>query len=614
MAVTAALESVTTAHGTRVLLDAVTLGLSGGDRVGIVGRNGSGKTTLLRVLAGFGPVDSGRVVHTSGLRVALLDQADTLDPAATLGDVVVGSGPAHEWAGDARVRAVLDAFVGGTSAAAYPQGFATPVATMSGGERRRAALAGLLIAEPDLLLLDEPTNHLDVEAIAALAEVLAGWRGTVVFVTHDRWFLDAVATATWEVAAGSVHRYEGGYSAYVLARAERERVAAVTEARRNNLLRKELAWLRRGPPARTSKPQFRIDAANALIADEPPPRDRLALQKVATARLGRQVVDLEDVTLRAGSAASAGPTVLRDATWRLGPGDRVGLLGPNGAGKTTILRLLAGRRSAYEGTLRIGQTVSVAHLTQDLAEIDPSDRVLASLERVHANVEVTRGQTLTAQQLLEGFGFTGDRLFTRLGDLSGGERRRLQLLRLLLDGPNLLLLDEPTNDLDVETLTVLEDLLDTWPGTLVVVSHDRYFLERVCDGLYALTGDGDLRHLPGGVEDYLVLRRDAVAHVAAQPHGSASATVRHTEVATDGADVTPALSGAEVRAARKELQRLDRRLARITEQESRLHDDLAAAATDHQVVLELDTRLRTLAAERADLEEQWLVLAEELES
>ncbi|HSN06007.1 MAG TPA: ABC-F family ATP-binding cassette domain-containing protein, partial [Candidatus Angelobacter sp.] len=494
-----------------------------------------------------------------------------------------------------------------------------------------------LVTDPDLLVLDEPTNHLDVEAVSWLAGHLAPRRGALVAVTHDRWFLDEVASETWEVVDGRVERYDGGYAAYVLAKAERARQAASSEERRQNLLRKELAWLRRGAPARTSKPKFRIDAANVLIADEPPPRDRLALERFATARLGKQVYDLEDLTL--APAPGADPVVTRQ-TWRLGPGDRVGLLGPNGAGKTTILRLL---NAAHDGVLdtsaapdvrqggvRVGQTVSVAYLSQALAEIDPEERVLESLQRQARYVELGKGRTLTAQQLLENFGFTGDRLFTRLGDLSGGERRRLQLLRLLVGGPNVLLLDEPTNDLDVEMLTVLEDLLDTWPGTLVVVSHDRYFLERTTDTLYALLGDGTIRHLPNGVDEYLARRRAAGSDPGAADAGAGGRNGRGGAAAARGGSgpaagtpsaVRPAaadgatsrLTGGDARAARKELTRIERRTERLRAEEDRLHVELAAAATDHERVLALDAELRAVVSEREQLEEEWLELAAALE-
>jgi ATP-binding cassette subfamily F protein uup len=483
---------------------------------------------------------------------------------------------------------------------------------MSGGERRRANLARVLIADPDLLVLDEPTNHLDVEAVTWLAGHLSQRRGSVVAVTHDRWFLDAMATETWEVVNSSVQRYEGGYAAFVLAKAERSRQSAASEDRRQNLLRKELAWLRRGAPARTSKPKFRIDAANALIANEPPPRDRLALEKFATARLGKQVYDLEGITL--APAVGIDP-VLVDQTWRLGPGDRVGLLGPNGAGKTTILRLLS---AAHDGALdsaaapdvraggiRVGQTVSVGHLSQALSEIDPMERVLEALKRESEYVDLGKGGTLTAQQLLENFGFVGDKLHTRLGDLSGGELRRLQLLRLLVGGPNVLLLDEPTNDLDVEMLTVLEDLLDTWPGTLIVVSHDRYFLERTTDNVYGLLGDGKILHLVGGVDEYLE-RRLAAPNTSTKLSSGGSAQ-------TAGAAETPRLSGGDARAARKELTRVERRIQKLDSEETRIHTAMADAATDHALISSLDAELRAVIAERGELEEHWLILAAELD-
>jgi ATP-binding cassette subfamily F protein uup len=606
-----ALENVVKALGTRTLLDGVTVGVTEGSKIGVVGRNGGGKTTFVRVLTGLEPPDTGRVVRINGLTVGVLAQIDDLDDAATVRDVVVGDRPEHEWAGDSRVRDVMAGLLGGVSASAYTSGLDTVVGTMSGGERRRVALAGLLVDDPDLLVLDEPTNHLDVEAVAWLAEHLAPRRGSLVAVTHDRWFLDALATETWEVVDGDVHRYEGGYAAFVLAKAERTRQSAASEERRQNLLRKELAWLRRGPPARTSKPKFRIDAANALIADEPPARDRLALEKFATARLGKQVYDLEDISV---APAPGVAEVLHRQTWRLGPGDRVGLLGPNGAGKTTLLRLLNAAHDGVldtehapdvrHGTIRVGQTVSVAHLTQALDEMDPDDRVLAALQRQAQYVDLGKGRSLTAQQLLENFGFTGDKLSTRIGDLSGGERRRLQMMMLLVGGPNVLLLDEPTNDLDVEMLTVLEDLLDTWPGTLVVVSHDRYFLERTSDALYAMLGDGTLRHLPQGVEEYLQRRRAMDDAAAASPARAGTAT---------SGSAAPALGGGDARALRKELTRIERRSQKLHVEEARLHAALADAATDHQRVLALDAELRVVVDEREQLEDAWLEVAAQLE-
>ena len=577
MANLVALENATVVYGTTAVLDAVSTGVGTGQRIGVVGRNGGGKSTLLRVLAGDQAADGGRVTQAGGTTVGLLSQDDTLDPAWTVREAVVGDLPEHVWAGDARVRDVLAGLLTGVA----PE---RVVGQLSGGERRRVALAALLVRNPQLLLLDEPTNHLDVEGIDWLASWLRQRRGALVVVTHDRWFLDSVCEQTWEVAQGAVHRYDGGYAAYVLARAERERQLAATEDRRRNLLRKELAWLRRGPPARTSKPQFRIDAANALIADEPPPRDTVELQRVAATRLGKDVYDVEHVTVRWGER-----TLLDDVTWRLGPGDRVGLLGPNGAGKSTMLRVLVGEQAPTSGRVKVGATVAPAYLSQEVTELDPTQRVLESVESVATRISLGKGRELTASQLVERLGFPAARQWTPVGDLSGGERRRLQLLRLLVSGANVLLLDEPTNDLDVETLAEMDDVLDGWAGTIVVVSHDRWFLERTCDTLWALPGDGRLRHLPGGVDDYLALRR---------------------RTAQESQPVAVKRSG-DSRAARKELERIERRLDRIRREEQALHQRMAEVATDHEQVLALDEQVRALAAERDQLEEQWLGLAED---
>ncbi|MDM8083274.1 ABC-F family ATP-binding cassette domain-containing protein [Cellulomonas cellasea] len=600
-------DSVSLTLGTRTLLDEVSLGLDDGMRVGVVGPNGAGKSTLLRVLAGIQAPDSGRVTRAGSVRVAVLDQRDELPAGKTVRDLVHGDADEHTWATDPRIRSVHAGLLADLS-------FDDDVATLSGGQRRRVALARLLVRDDEVLALDEPTNHLDVEGVAWLAEHLAEryarGNGALVVVTHDRWFLDAVCTRMWEVNDGGVEGYEGGYAAYVLARAERARTAAVTEEKRQNLLRKELAWLRRGAPARTSKPKFRIDAATELIADEPAPRDQLELTRMATSRLGKDVLDLEDVTLRfdepatADSPAVRGRALLDDVTWRLGPGDRYGIVGVNGAGKTTLLRLLAGRLEPTSGRVKRGKTVQVAELTQDVEDLDElADlRVVEVVEREKRTV-VAGGKELTAAQLVERLGFTKDRARTPVRDLSGGERRRLQLLRLLVGEPNVLLLDEPTNDLDTDTLAALEDLLDGWPGTLIVVSHDRYLLERVCDRQVALLGDGAIRDLPGGVEQYLELRRAApgTARPAAAPSGAPSS-------AAD--DAQPAPSAADQRAARKEVQRVERRLGKIAELEARLHEKMAAQATDHQAVQRLDAELRALAEERDALEELWLAAAE----
>ncbi len=574
------LERVHLAYGLRTLLDEVSLGVSAGERVGVVGRNGGGKTTLLQVLAGRIEPDAGRVTAARGSTVGLLTQRDELEAAATVRHQVLGDRADHEWAADARARDVVTELLAGLD-------LDREVGALSGGERRRTALASLMLTTHDLLVLDEPTNHLDIESVDWLARHLRALPSALVVVTHDRWFLDAVCTRTWEVHDGSVDAYDGGYAAYVLAKAERERQSAATQARRRNLLRKELAWLRRGPPARTSKPKFRIDAATALVADEPAPRDRLELERFAVQRLGKDVLDIERVSLRRGERP-----VLSEATWRLGPGDRVGLVGVNGAGKTSVLRLLDGTLSPSAGTVKRGRTVAIAHLTQDLAEIDPGLRVLEAVEESGRVLTTAKGE-VTASALLERFGFTGERLVTRVGELSGGERRRLQILRLLLTAPNVLLLDEPTNDLDVETLTVLEDHLDSWPGTLVVVSHDRYFLERVCDTIWALPGDGSVRMLPRGVEEYLQL-----------------VTGRRTAPVIKGPAVAPGSSTGDRRAARKQAERLERQIARLDARERELHEQMAAGASDHVELARLTGEASELTAARTDLEDQWLEAAE----
>jgi ATP-binding cassette subfamily F protein uup len=605
-------ERASLALGTARVLDTVSLGVGGGDRIGVVGRNGGGKTTLLRVLAGSLQVDDGRVARTGGLTIGVLTQDDTLPPGATVAQAVLGDLAEHEWASVPAVRDVLTGLLGGLDAPVVG-GMDAAVGPLSGGERRRVALAALLVAGPDLLLLDEPTNHLDVEGVAWLADHLARVSSRpdtgLVVITHDRWFLDAVATRTWEVESGTVHQYDGGYAAYVLARAERERMAGVVAERRDNLLRKELAWLRRGPPARTSKPRFRIDAANALIADEPPPRDDVELMRFATTRLGKDVVDLLDATI------SVGDRVLLDhLTWRLGPGDRIGLVGVNGAGKSTLLRALVGEHPLTAGTRKVGVTVRAAMLTQEVRELDAwrERRVIEAVEDVRSVVRLGRKE-LSASQLAQRLGFTGPRQQTRVGDLSGGERRRLQLTRLLMDEPNLLLLDEPTNDLDIDTLTSLEDVLDGWAGTLVVVSHDRYLLERVCDRQMALLGDGRLRDLPGGVEEYLARRAELVARgegVRAVPGGGAEAVAGGSTGAATPGSQEEGPSPAEVREARKVMARVERQLARLAEREDRIHAAMAEAATDHGRVLELNRELREVVDERELLELEWLEAAD----
>jgi ATP-binding cassette subfamily F protein uup len=583
------LSAVHKGYGTRTVLSDITLGVSAGERIGVVGRNGEGKSTLLRLIAGAEEPDAGVLTRVGGLGIAMLSQGDELREQATIREELVGDRAEHEWAGDRAFREVLGALLGGVELSRFHDGLDTAIGSLSGGERRRVALARLLLGAPELLLLDEPTNHLDVEAIAWLAGHLAARRGAMLVVTHDRWFLDAVCTATWEVADGVIHRYEGGYAAYVLARAERDRQQAAREDRRRQLVRKELVWLRRGPPARTSKPKFRIAAANALIADEPQVRDRTELLRFAAARLGDKVLEADDVSL-----AFDGDTVLHGVTWRLGPGDRVALVGVNGSGKTSLLNILGGELSPTSGAVQRGATVRLAHLAQDTAEIPGELRVLESLEAVRGRATLSDGQEITAGLLCDRFGFRGDRARTLVRDLSGGERRRLQLMRLLMGEPNVLLLDEPTNDLDIDTLTALEDLLDRWPGTLVVVSHDRYFVERVCDDAYSLTAEGGIRHLPGGIDQYLELNRTPAATASTAPRIAAPA-------------------GAVQRAARKEVQRLERALDRHAERERNLHAQMSTSATDHARLGELQAELEASLAEREQLEAAWLEAAASLE-
>ncbi|MCE1179110.1 MAG: ATP-binding cassette domain-containing protein [Micrococcales bacterium] len=594
--------------GTTQVLDEVSLGVGTGERIGIVGRNGGGKTTLLRVLAGSRSVDSGRVTRAGSASLGVLTQTDTLHPEHTVRQAVLGGLAEHEWAGSPRIRDVLTGLLGDTEASAVG-GLDAPVGPMSGGERRRIGLAALLVADPDVLLLDEPTNHLDVEGVAWLAEHLVRHRArpdnALVVITHDRWFLDAVATHTWEVHAGAVVPFEGGYAAYVLAKAERERIAQVTAERRNNLLRKELAWLRRGAPARTSKPRFRIDAANALIEHEPPPRDDVELMRFATTRLGKDVIDLHDASVALGERA-----ILDRVTWLLAPGERIGIVGVNGAGKSTLLRVIAGELPLDSGRRKVGTTVRVGYLSQEVRELERERewRVIEAVEEVR-KFTMLGGKEISASQLATRLGFPGARQRARVGDLSGGERRRLQLLRLLMDEPNVLLLDEPTNDLDIETLTSLEDVLDGWAGTLLVVSHDRYLLERITDRQIALMGDGKLRDLPGGVEQYLTLRHELLASRDSARSGIASVAAAGS--ASAATQSTPnAASPAEQREARKVMQRVEKQLQRLSEREERLHAQMAEAATDHQRVLELNGQLRDVVDEREALELEWLEAAD----
>lgn len=576
-------ERATVGYGTRTLLDAVSLGIDEGDAIGVVGRNGDGKTTLLQILTLTREPDSGRVTHTSGLSVGYLRQSDDFGADTTVRDVIVGGRPDHVWAAEPDTRDVVSHLLADVS-------LDSAVGRLSGGERRRVALAAVLIAGHDVLVLDEPTNHLDVEVIGWLAAHLNRRRAkALVVVSHDRWFLDAVCTGTWEVHDGVIDGYEGGYAAYVLARAERMRLAAGAEARRQNLMRKELAWLRRGPPARTSKPKFRIQAANELIANEPPPRDSLVLQRFATTRLGKDVFDLHRVRLEVGDTV-----VLDKVDWSIGPGARIGLVGVNGTGKTSVLRLLAGELAPTAGTIKRGTTLKIGYLSQALAELDGADRVLDAVEDRRRITQLAGGGEISADTLLRDFGFTGDKLTARVAELSGGERRRLQFLRLLLDEPNVLLLDEPTNDLDIDTLTVIEDYLDGWPGTLIAVTHDRYFLERVSDVTYALTGGGRCELLPGGIEQYLADRAAAASSPApASPTGAQGET-----------------ASARERRTGKEMARIEGQLEKLESRIAKLHESMAEAAADHVRLGELNAELQELLSRKESLEEAWLAAAE----
>jgi ATP-binding cassette subfamily F protein uup len=583
------IEEVSKAFDIRPLLDQVSLGVSEGDRIGIVGRNGSGKSTLMKIIAGVEDPDAGRVTKSNSSRIGILSQVDTASKDATVGDVVIGNREKHEWASDARIREIFTGLFGGFDDHLFERTFAS----LSGGEKRRVGLAKLLIDDLDLILLDEPTNHLDVEGVAWLAEHLNARKDlAVLVVTHDRWFLDAVTDRTWEVVLGKVEEYDGGYSAFVLAKAERARQAGAMDARRNNLIRKELAWLRRGAPARTTKPKFRVDAANELISAEPAPRDSTELLKFALNRLGNTVFELHHAQIQAGEKE-----LIHDLTWNVGPGDRIGIVGINGAGKTTLMRTLAGQLKPTSGKLVTGITVKIAFLTQHLDELDPKWRLLEAVEKVASHVEIGKGKTLSASQLCERLGFDRDAQWTPVGDLSGGERRRLQLTRLLMDSPNVLLLDEPTNDFDIETLTELEDLLDSYGGTLIVISHDRYFLERVCDRFYGLLGDKVLRDLPRGVDQYLEQR--------------AASSAPSTDSSSKEGSVS---SAAQLRQLKKDLTRVERQVAKGKERLAQLKSELEAAAFSPDKLLELSAEIATVESDLVVREEEWLEITLALES
>ena len=599
-------ESLHLEFPTRTIFEGITVGLNEGDRIGIVGRNGDGKSTLMKILAGRLEPDSGRVTVRGGTRIGYLDQSDVLDDDHTVGYAIVGDTPEYEWASQARIRDVISGLVSDLP-------WDAPVSSLSGGQRRRVALASLLAQEWDVLMLDEPTNHLDVEAITWLAGHLKSrWpknAGGLMVVTHDRWFLDEICTDTWEVHDRIVEPFEGGYAAYILQRVERDRQAAAAEAKRQNLMRKELAWLRRGAPARTSKPKFRIDAANALIADVPPVRDTVELKKMAVSRLGKDVVDLENVSVTYDDPSMPGGKrpVLKKVTWRIAPGERTGILGVNGAGKSTLLSLVTGDLKPTEGRVKHGKTVKIATLTQQLDELNEvaNDRVSDVIGRKKRSY-IADGKELSPSQMLERLGFTSAQLSTPVKDLSGGQKRRLQLMLILLDEPNVLILDEPSNDLDTDMLAAMEDLLDTWPGTLLVVSHDRYLMERVTDQQYAVI-DGSFRHLPGGVDEYLALSAAGAGGSAA---GSAQARAASSAQASAEPD-TPKVSGAELRAAQKESGAIERRLAKLAAEQEKLSEQMSAHdASDYAGLAALGKQQQTLQDEIDELEMRWLELSE----
>ena len=577
------IEGVSKAFDIRPLLVDVSLGISEGERIGIVGRNGGGKSTLLKILAGLEEPDAGRVTRANWAKLGSLSQVDSAGAGATVRDVVVGVKKVHEWASDAGVREIFAGLFGGYESSIMDR----PFASLSGGEKRRVGIAKLLIQSLDIVLLDEPTNHLDVEGVAWLAKHLRKRRElAVVVITHDRWFLDEVSDSIWEVIDGKVESYEGGYSAYVLAKAERARQAGAEDARRNNLIRKELAWLRRGAPARTSKPKFRVDAANQLISAEPAPRNSAELLNFATNRLGNMVYEIHNAKLSIGET-----TLIEKLNWNIGPADRIAIVGVNGSGKTTLMRTLAGQYRFSSGKLQTGITVKAAFLSQHLEELNPSWRVLEAVESVALRVDLAGGREISASQLCERLGFDYEGQQKMVRDLSGGEKRRLQLTRLLMDSPNVLLLDEPTNDFDVETLTALEDLLDTYAGVIIVISHDRYFLERVCDRFVGLLGNETLQDLALGIEQYLELRAEMISR---------------SVVSEDRKEISGA---AQLRLVKKELAKVEKQLERVIAQEQELIKEQESASFDHQRLLEVGAKLTEIGKIRSELEDKWLELS-----
>ena len=580
-------EKIGKNYGKGDVLSDISLGVLRGERIGIVGRNGGGKSTFLRILVGAEEPDAGRVSFLSGLSIGYLAQVDSFEPDATIVESIFGQSSTYSWASDAKAREVLEGLFGSHRS----EDFDRPILGLSGGERRRVSLAKLLVSNHDIICLDEPTNHLDVEGVNWLANYLKRERRlAVVVITHDRWFLDEVSEKTWEVIGGKVEEYEGGYSAFVLAKAERIRQSDIETVRRNNLIKKELAWLRRGAPARTTKPKFRVDAANQLISTEPPPRDSVELLNFATNRLGKRVFELHDVTLGVAEKVLAEHININFA-----PGVRYAIVGANGAGKTSLLHLLAGRLKPLAGHIQTGQTVKLAFLTQHLDELNPRWRVLEAVEEVAKSVDLGKGRELSASQLCERLGFGKDSQWTPVGDLSGGERRRLQLTRLLMDGPNVLFLDEPTNDFDVETLASLEDLLDGFAGSIVVVSHDRYFLERVCDITLGFI-DGVFRDLPRGLEEYFELR------------------AAKSEITRIPESMTTKASKIDIREMKKSVERIDRAVSRRTDELQKLRVQMEEAASDFSRLTEIQREIERLESEQEVLEREWLELITQLEN
>lgn len=577
-------ENISLDYPTKTLFENLTVGIAAGDRIGIVGRNGDGKSTLMSILAGKLTADSGQVTVRGSTRIGFMDQRDDIYLESTVKDTVIGEMAEYEWASDPKIRDVIDGLISDID-------FESSMNTLSGGQRRRVNLAKLLIGDWDVVMLDEPTNHLDLDAVYWLSEHLkTRWpksQGGLLVVTHDRWFLDEVCNQTWEVHPGGLDSFEGGYAAYILQRAERDRQAAAAESRRQNLLRKELAWLRRGAPARTTKPKFRIDAANELIENEPPPRDQLELKKLATTRLGKDVIEIEKMSF---------DEIFKDIDLILGAGDRIGLLGANGSGKTTLTKLITSALSPSSGRVKLGKTVNLAVLSQNLEELDElaDERIYSIISREKSTFSVGKKE-FSPGQLLEQLGFSQQQLQAPVGDLSGGQKRRLQLMRLLFREPNVLILDEPTNDLDTDMLAAMEDLLDSWPGTLIVISHDRYLLERVTDNQYAILGDGSLRHLPGGVDQYLQLRKPK------------------TEIKQAKDVQTMGLTGAEKRNLEKEQAKYSRQIEKLTtEIESHKSGMAELQVDDYLQLAEMGKQLVELENRLSEIEDQWLIVSEKL--